>query len=88
MFVNKQSRGSNFDNFQPVDNMNADTRAQQYAFNGRIFFDKNESVKPYELYQDSSQQQNTSVSLISNIIVPNALAMAYFSNDNVCMVFG
>jgi hypothetical protein len=69
--------------FQPVETMNSIVRAQQYGFNGRIFISPDEQVKPYELFQDSTQQQDTNVSLISNIIVPNALARTYFSNDNV-----
>lgn len=72
-----------FNSFQPVENMNPTVRAQQYGFNGRIFIAPDEQVKPYELFQDSTQQQDTNVSLISNIIVPNALSRTYFSNDNV-----
>ena len=109
----KGSKFLNFDTFQPVENMNPTVRAQQYAFNGRIFLpptnvvgetfenivndeyqyrnnqngmiqmSKNESVKPYELYKDSSKQQDTNISIISNIVVPNALSRTYFSNDNV-----
>ena len=115
------SRGykfANFDNFQPVENMNLTVRAQQYAFNGRIFIpptntipqndtfaigdnlisneyqyrnnqnglvqmSANESAKPYDLYKDSNKQQDTNISIISNIVVPNALSRTYFSNDNV-----
>jgi len=109
----KGSKFLNFDTFQPVENMNPTVRAQQYAFNGRIFLpptnvlgetfenivndeyqyrnnqngmiqmSQNESVKPYELYKDSSKQQDTNISIISNIVVPNALSRTYFSNDNV-----
>jgi hypothetical protein len=82
MFGNK-SHFANFDTFQSVDNMDPVVRAQQYGFNGRIFLAPDEHVKPYELYENSSQQQNTNVGLISNIIVPNALARTFFSNDNV-----
>ena len=70
-------------NVQPVDNMNPILRAQQYGFNGRIFISPDEQVKPYELYQDSTQQQDTNVSIISNIVVPNAVSRTFFSNDNV-----
>ena len=51
--------------------------------NGMIQIAKNESVKPYELYKDSSKQQDTDISIISNIVVPNALSRTFFSNDNV-----
>ena len=51
--------------------------------NGRVQLSTNESVKPYDLYKDSNSQQNTNVSLISNIVVPNALSRTFFSNDNV-----
>ena len=117
----RSSKFLNFDTFQPVENMDPTVRAQQSAFNGRIFLPPtnvngelfanpnntgntnnlnteyqyrndhngliqmvpNESAKPYELYKDSSQQQDTNVSIISNIVVPNALSRTYFSNDNV-----
>ena len=72
-----------FNNFQPVDNMNSTLRAQQNGFNGRIFISPDEQVKPYELYQDSTQKQDTNVSIISNIVVPNAVSRTFFSNDNV-----
>jgi len=57
----------------------------QYRNNqsGLIQMAPNESVKQYDLYKDSTKQQNTDVSLISNIVVPNALSRTYFSNDNV-----
>ena len=42
-----------------------------------------EVIKPYELYKNSNSQQNTSVDIISNIVVPNALSRTFFSNDNV-----
>jgi len=106
---------TNYDTFQPVENMNPIVRAQQYAFNGRIFLDSTpeqfngqnatlggsdndvsqfygrgmiqttpgESAKPYDLYKDSSKYQDTNVSLISNIVVPNAVSRTFFSNDNV-----
>ncbi len=74
---------ANFDNFQSVDNMDPYTRAMQYGFNGRIFLEPNEKFKPYDLFQNSNQTQNTDVSIISNIVVPNALSRTFFSNDNV-----
>lgn len=115
------SRGykfANFDTFQPVENMNETVRAQQYAYNGRMFippttdafsmdadigknglnaqyqsrYDKqglippiesDETIRPYELYKNSNSKQNTSVDIISNIVVPNALSRTFFSNDNV-----
>lgn len=80
---NNVSRFANFDNFQPVDNIDPILRAQQYGFNGRIFISPDEQVKPYELYQDSTQKQDTDISIISNIVVPNAVSRTYFSNDNV-----
>ena len=73
----------NFNNYESIDNINPIVRAQQYGFNGRIFVDPNTKIKPYELYQDSSQIQNTNVNIISNVIVPNSLSRQFFSNDNV-----
>lgn len=80
---NNQNRFANFDTFNRVDQMDPLLRAQQYGFNGRIFLAPDEQAKPYELFQDSNQQQDTNVSIISNIVVPNALSRTYFSNDNV-----
>ena len=133
------SRGykfANFDTFQSVDNMNKTVRAQQYAYNGRMFIppsnepfsfqqynynkesnelkaedklnqdinenslsrtyqkrfdtqglippvESDESIRPYELYKNSNSKQNTSVDIISNIVVPNAVSRTFFSNDNV-----
>ena len=115
------SRGykfANFDNFQPVENMNQKIRNEQFAYNGRLFIppstekfsletdlgdagltakniyrythqglippiENNETVKSYELYKNSTKPQNTSVDIISNIIVPNALSRTFFSNDNL-----
>lgn len=81
MFSN--NRNTIYDNFQAPEDMDPVLRAQQYGFNGRIFLAPNEHVAPYELYKDSTQQQNTDTSIISNIVVPNALSRTYFSNDNV-----
>jgi len=77
------NRFANFDNFQGVDSMDPATRASQYGFNGRIFIAPDEKFKPYDLFQNSNQVQNTDVSIISNIVVPNALSRTFFSNDNV-----
>jgi hypothetical protein len=77
------SRFANLDTFEGVDNMDPMIRAQQYGFNGRIFLAPDEAVKPYELFKDSTQPQQTDTSIISNIVVPNALSRTYFSNDNI-----
>jgi hypothetical protein len=63
-----------------LNNTNYEYRNNQ---SGLIQMAPNESVKQYDLYKDSTKQQNTDVSLISNIVVPNALSRTYFSNDNV-----
>jgi hypothetical protein len=129
--MSRSSKFSNFDTFQPVENMNQTVRQQQYAYNGRMFIPPNnekfsfgaeskdikdidrlnqdinensltskyqkrydmqglvpplapnESIKPYELYKNSTSQQNTGVDIISNIVVPNAVSRTFFSNDNV-----
>ena len=70
----------NGETFENVNNSDYQYRNNQ---NGMIQMSKNESVKPYELYKDSSKHQDTDVSIISNIVVPNALSRTYFSNDNV-----
>jgi hypothetical protein len=68
------------DNNSLLNNTNYQYRNNQ---SGLIQMNPNESVKQYELYKDSSKQQDTDVSIISNIVVPNALSRTYFSNDNV-----
>jgi hypothetical protein len=77
------SRFANLDTFKGVDNMDPVIRSQQYGFNGRIFISPDEAVKPFELFKDSTQPQQTDTSIISNIVVPNALSRTYFSNDNI-----
>jgi hypothetical protein len=79
----KSSRFANLDSFQSVDNMDPMLRAQQNGFNGRIFIAPDEAVRPYELFKSSTQPQQTDTSIISNIVVPNALSRTYFSNDNI-----
>lgn len=79
----KSSRFANLDSFQTVDNMDPMLRAQQYGFNGRIFIAPDEAIRPYELFKNSNQPQQTDTSIISNIVVPNALSRTYFSNDNI-----
>jgi len=51
--------------------------------NGLIKLDKDDNVKPYELYKNSNTRQNSSANIISNIVSPNAISIAFFSNDNV-----
>lgn len=81
--ASKSSRFANLDSFQSVDNMDPMLRAQQNGFNGRIFIAPDEAVRPYELFKSSTQPQQTDTSIISNIVVPNALSRTYFSNDNI-----
>jgi len=79
----KSSRFANIDSFQSVDNMDPMLRAQQYGFNGRIFISPDEASRPYDLFKNSNQPQQTDTSIISNIVVPNALSRTFFSNDNI-----
>ena len=74
MYENGAGTGNNVRFLRNDNNSNA---------NGLVQLATNESVKPYDLYKDSNSQQNTDVSLISNIVVPNALSRTFFSNDNV-----
>ena len=53
-----------------------------YNGNGLIEMTQGESAKPYDLFKGSSKAQNTDVSIISNIVVPNSLSRTFFSNDN------
>lgn len=56
---------------------------QQGGSGGLIQMEQGESTKPYDLFKGSSNAQNTDVSIISNIVVPNGLSRTFFSNDNV-----
>ena len=119
--MSRSFKFANFDNFQPVENMNQTIRNEQFAYSGRLFIppsnerfsmdsdignnslsnqsnytnrqqgliqpiSNNETIKPYELYKNSNSQQNTSVDIISNIVVPNALSRAFFCNDNMELI--
>jgi hypothetical protein len=67
-----------------IDNGLSAQSQYRYTHQGLIPpIENNESVKPYELYKNSNSQQNTSVDIISNIVVPNALSRTFFSNDNM-----
>ena len=79
----KSSQFANLDSFESVDNMDPMLRYQQNGFNGRIFISPDETVRPYELFKTSNLPQQTDTSIISNIVVPNALSRTYFSNDNI-----
>jgi hypothetical protein len=52
--------------------------------NGKIYdYSQDEVTKPYDLFKGSNQVQETDVSLISNIVVPNSLSRTFFSNENI-----
>jgi hypothetical protein len=52
--MSRSSKFSNFDTFQPVENMNPITRQQQYAYNGRMFIPPNT-----ETFDTNSNVDNT-----------------------------
>uniref|UniRef100_A0A6C0HKT7 Minor capsid protein P8 central region domain-containing protein n=1 Tax=viral metagenome TaxID=1070528 RepID=A0A6C0HKT7_9ZZZZ len=76
-------KSKTFANFQNVDNLNTQVRTSQYNYNGRIFLAPDEQFAPYDLYKDSSKPQDTNTSIISNIVVPNAVSRTFFSNTNM-----
>jgi len=67
--------------FESGNNIGDDVNYQNAR--GRVQATSNESTKPYDLYKNSNQAQDTNVNIISNIIVPNAVSRTFFSNDNV-----
>jgi hypothetical protein len=77
------TRSQSYATFQGVDNLNPQLRASQYQYNGRLFLSPDEHFAPYDLYQGSSAPQDTSTSIISNIVVPNAVSRTFFSNTNM-----
>lgn len=83
VFIPPQSITPQADTFAIGDNIISNDYQYRNNQNGLIQMTQNESAKPYDLYKDSNKQQDTNVSIISNIVVPNALSRTYFSNDNV-----
>jgi len=77
------TKSHTFANFQNVDKLNPIIRESQYQYNGRIFLASDEQFAPYDLYKNSSKRQDTNTSLISNIVVPNAVSRTFFSNTNM-----
>ena len=78
MFIPPSTEKFTLDNIGNNDNQNNN------VYTGLIQpINNNESVKSYELYKNSNSNQNTDVDIISNIVVPNTLSRAFFSNDNV-----
>ena len=77
------TKSHTFANFQNVDNLNPIIRESQSQYNGRIFLANDEHFAPYDLYKNSSKKQDTNTSLISNIVVPNAVSRTFFSNTNM-----
>ena len=78
MFIPPSTEKFTLDNIGNNDNQNNN------VYTGLIQpINNNESVKSYELYKNSNSKQNTDVDIISNIVVPNTLSRAFFSNDNV-----
>lgn len=61
----------------------SDNNVSQFYGSGMIQVSPNEMSKPYDLFSGSNKQQDTNVSIISNIVVPNSLSRTFFSNDNV-----
>ena len=51
--------------------------------NSKIYAEYNVQTTPYDLFKGSNQSQQTDVSLISNIVVPNSLSRTFFSNENI-----
>ena len=69
---------------QDIDENNL-TRKYQYKAHTQGLvspIQSDEIIRPYELYKNSNSKQNTSVDIISNIVVPNAVSRTFFSNDN------
>jgi hypothetical protein len=52
--------------------------------NGLIMdYTRGDIIKPFDLFQNSTKPQDTNTSIISNIVVPNAVSRTFFSNDNM-----
>ena len=84
---NGNGNGNRNEMFGTNDEYNDDGLSKEYQqrqqSGGLIQMNKGESTKPYDLFKGSSNAQNTDVSIISNIVVPNAVSRTFFSNDNV-----
>ena len=84
IFIPPNTVAPQIDNFVDGDsNDNINYQYSKYAGGLIPQLGENESSKPYDLYKNSTNYQDTSVNIISNIVVPNALSRTFFSNDNV-----
>lgn len=67
----------NFDK-NPNEGLNTDAK-----YNGRVFFEKDEYIPGYQLYEGSNQPQQCIQNSISNIQETSNLSNAFFSKENV-----
>ena len=63
-----------------INNQTLDTDAN---YNGRIFFEKNEYIPGYQLYEGSNQPQHCFENSISSMQELSTLSQSYFSKENV-----
>lgn len=76
-----QMMNDDINEIQSAENMNSNN-VNQNGFNGRVFFESNESAPRYNLYSNQKNPQNINDSVISNTITSNPLSNAYFSTEN------
>ena len=65
-------------NTNPNQNLNSDAK-----YNGRVFFEENEYIPGYQLFEGSNQPQQCFQNSISNIQETSNLSNAFFSRENV-----
>ena len=63
-----------------VENQTLETDAN---YNGRVFFEKNEYVPGYQLFEGSNKQQQCFQNSVSSIQELTTLSQTYFGKDNV-----
>ena len=76
-----QMMNDDINTMQSAENMNSNNLTQN-GFNGRVFFESNQSAPRYNLYSNQKNPQNINDSIITNTITSNPLSNAYFSAEN------
>lgn len=83
IFLDPNPVPENFQTGGSYKDANLSQMEQEYG-KGLIYgYQQGETTKPFDLFKGSNQNQQTDVSLISNIVVPNELSRTFFSNENI-----
>jgi len=76
----------NYDGFKSPDTPITNGNPNYSNYNAKIYFDDNEQVPPYELYQGSNGQQPCFEDSLASVIELSTVARSYFSKANVDII--